>query len=77
MFYIWCIIKTNNMSSQDILNERDERGVVSLSNEVANWYAISRGGIHVITFYDSDTTKYYKTELSWAKRLVRLLNTGN
>jgi hypothetical protein len=64
------------MKAIDILKTRNEKGIISFSNEVSNWYAISRDGYHVIEFYDTDKTKFYKTEKSWAKRIVTLMNRG-
>lgn len=64
------------MKISDILETRSERGIISLSNEAANWYAISRDNIHSIEFYETDEIKFYKNELSWAKRLVTLMNKG-
>jgi len=64
------------MTVKAILNERNDKGVLSFANESANWYAISRDGYHVIQFYNTDETKFYKNELSFAKRLVTLMNKG-
>ncbi len=40
--------KTNKMKTVDILKTRNEKGVISFSNEVANWYAISRDNVQYI-----------------------------
>ena len=64
------------MKTIDILKTKNEKGVISFSNEVANWYAISRDNIHAIQFYETDEMKFYKNELAWAKRLVTLMNKG-
>lgn len=64
------------MTVEMILNERNKKGIISFANYRANWYAISRDGYHVIQFYDTDKTKFYKTEKSWAKRIVTLMNRG-
>ncbi len=66
------------MTIQEILETRNEKGVISFSNDCAGWYAISRGGIHMITFYngDEDDNRYYKNEKSFAKRIAQLLRRG-
>ena len=64
------------MTTKEILNTRNERGIISLSNECANWEAISRGGVHMITFYNTDENKFYKNENSFAKRVSELLRKG-
>lgn len=64
------------MKTIDILKTRNEKGIISFSNEVANWYAISRDNVHAIQFYKTDEMKFYKNELAWAKRLVTLMNKG-
>ena len=63
------------MKTQEILNQRNEKGILSFSNEAGNWYAISRGNIHMITFSNEDS-KFYKNEKSFATRVAKLLNTG-
>lgn len=64
------------MTVEMILSARDKKGIISFGNVRANWYAISRDNTHVIQFYDTDETKFYKTEKSWAKRIVSLMNKG-
>lgn len=64
------------MTVETILNERNDKGILSFANESANWYAISRDGRHLIQFYNTDETKFYKSQESWAKRLVVLMNKG-
>lgn len=64
------------MKVEMILSTRNKNGIISFANESANWYAISRDDSHVIQFYDTDETKFYKTEKSWAKRIVSLMNKG-
>lgn len=55
--------KQIDMTFQEVLNTRNEKGIIQLSNDSANWYAISRGNTHMITFYNEDTEyKFYKTE---------------
>lgn len=62
------------MTTKELNKERNERGIISMSNEVAGWYAISRDGIHMITFQNGKS-KFY-TEKGFAKRLTQLLNRG-
>jgi len=64
------------MKVKEILNTRNEKGIISLSNEAAGWYAISRDNIHMITFYNTDENKFYKNELSFAKKICTLLKRG-
>ena len=68
------------MTTKEILNTRNEKGneegIISVCNEAANWYAISRGGVHMITFYNTDENKFYKNENSFAKRVSQLLRRG-
>lgn len=64
------------MTVEMILSARNKKGIISFSNESANWYAISRDNVHVIEFYENDERKFYKNELSWAKRIVSLMNKG-
>ena len=69
------------MTTQEINNERNAKGVFSTGNDVAGWFAISRDGINMITFYEGkftfsakhDLNKFY-TEKGFAKRLTQLLN---
>ena len=62
------------MTTQDINNQRNEKGIFSASNETAGWSAISRDGVNMITFADS-TNKFY-TEKGFAKKITQLLNRG-
>jgi len=54
------------------------------SNESCGWYAISRDGINMITFYkgkftfsqNDDVTKFYKYK-TWYSKVKKLIKTGN
>ena len=69
------------MTTQEINNQRNSNGVYSVSNTA--WYAISRDGINMITFYEgkfnftakSDVNKVY-TDKGFANRVTQLLNRG-
>ena len=85
IFEIVCIIKiivvylyqqknNNDMTIQEINQFRNERGNFLASNETAGWEAISRDGIHMITFA-SGKSKIY-TEKGFARVITRLLNRG-
>ena len=71
------------MTTQDINNERNEKGTFSIGNDVAGWYAISKEGVNMITFYEGkftftlsgDVYRFY-TEKGFAKRITQLLNRG-
>lgn len=71
------------MTTQQINNERNQKGVFTTSNDVAGWCAISRDGVNMITFYqgkftfsaNEDIHKFY-TEKGFAKRITQLLNRG-
>ncbi len=71
------------MTTQEINNERNEKGVFSTGNDVAGWYAISRDGINMITFcqgkytftLSNDVIRYY-SEKGFAKRITQLMNRG-
>ena len=71
------------MTTQEINNQRDKNGVFSTGNDVAGWFAISRDGINMITFYmgkynfskKGDVNKFY-TPKGFAKRINELLNRG-
>tara|TARA_R110000803_G_scaffold145933_3_gene211745 strand:+ start:27616 stop:27834 length:219 start_codon:yes stop_codon:yes gene_type:complete len=71
------------MTIQEINNERNERGIFSTGNDVAGWFAVSRDGINMITFYEGkftfsvkdDINKFY-TENGFTKRITQLLNRG-
>jgi hypothetical protein len=70
-------------ATQQINNSRNSNGVFTAGNDAAGWYAISRNGIHAITFYEgkfsftlkSDVTKFY-TEKGFAKKISQLSNRG-
>jgi len=61
------------MTTQEINNKRNENGVFSASNEISNWFAISRNGIHMIEI--NEVSKFY-SEKEFAKRLTQLINRG-
>lgn len=69
------------MTAQEINKERNSNGVFSTSNDVSGWYAISRDGINMITFYEgkftfsvkNDVNKFYTLE-GFAKKITKLLN---
>jgi hypothetical protein len=71
------------MTTQEINKERNAKGVFSIGNDVAGWFAISREGINMITFYEGkytfsknqDIIRFY-TETGFAKRITQLLNRG-
>jgi len=71
------------MTTQEINKERNKKGVFSIGNDTAGWFAISRDGIHMITFYEGhftstlggDVDKFY-TEKGFARRITQLLNRG-
>jgi len=71
------------MTVQEINYQRNEKGIYSASNDIAGWYAISRDGIHMITFYEGkysfsknkNVNKFYN-EKGFAKRITILLNQG-
>ena len=62
------------MTTQEINEARNERGVFSATNEAAGWYAISRDGINMITFANDESRMY--TEKGFARRITQLLNRG-
>ena len=71
------------MTTQEINNERNTKGVFSTGNDVTGWYAISREGVNMITFYEGkftftlngDVNKFY-TEKGFAQKITKLLNGG-
>jgi hypothetical protein len=71
------------MTTQEINNERNEKGIFLTYNDVAGWEALSRDGFNMITFYQGKFTfsinqnvnKFY-TEKGFAKRITQLLNRG-
>jgi hypothetical protein len=71
------------MTTQEINNQRNERGIFSTGNDLAGWFAISRDGANMITFYEgkftfskNDSVNKYYTEKGFAKRITQLLNRG-
>ena len=62
------------MTTKEINEARNEKGIFSASNDVAGWYVISRDNINMITFADGKN-KFY-TENGFAKRITQLLNKG-
>jgi len=62
------------MTTKELDNLRNEKGIFSASNDISGWYAISRDGVNMITFADGKN-KFY-TEKGFAKRITKLLNTG-
>jgi hypothetical protein len=71
------------MTTKEINNGRNEKGVFFMCNDVAGWEAISRDGINMIMFYEGkytfsanqDVYKYY-TINGFSKRVTQLLNRG-
>ena len=71
------------MTALEINLERNEKNVFSAANDTAGWYAISRDGINMITYYEGkytfsikkDVVRFY-TERGFAKRVTQLLNRG-
>ena len=77
-----CINKNGKtMTTQEINKERNANGVFSTGNDVAGWFAISRDGINMITFYQGkftftlkdDVNKFY-SEKGFAQKITKLLN---
>jgi hypothetical protein len=71
------------MTTQQINNERNEKGIFLTYNDTAGWEAISRDGINMITFYEgkfsfskNDNIIKFYTENGFAKRITQLLNRG-
>ena len=71
------------MTALEINLERNEKNVFWAANDTAGWYAISRDGINMITYYEGkytfsikkDVVRFY-TERGFAKRVTQLLNRG-
>ena len=69
------------MTTKEINKERNANGVFSTGNDVSGWYAISRDGFNMITFYEGkwtftlkdDVTKFY-TEKGFAQKITKLCN---
>ena len=71
------------MTIQEINQNRNANGVFSMSNDVCGWYAISRDGINMISFYEGkwtftqkDNVNRFYTPVGFAKRITQLLNKG-
>ena len=71
------------MTIQEINKNRNANGVFSMSNDVCGWYAISRDGSNMITFYEGkwiftqkDNVNRFYTPVGFAKRITQLLNKG-
>jgi|DEB0MinimDraft_10_1074344.scaffolds.fasta_scaffold462575_1 hypothetical protein len=62
------------MTTSEVNKARNEKGIFSAANECAGWYAVSREGIHMISYADA-TTRFY-TEKGFARRITQLLNRG-
>ena len=85
--YFYIIINNNQkqitMTKQSINNKRNQKGVFSIGDDVAGWYAVSRENINMITFYEgkfnftekNDVYRFY-TEKGFAKRITELLKRG-
>lgn len=52
------------MTVQDINSQRNEKGVYSAANDTAGWEAVSRDGIHMITFHQGKWTFTVKGEVN-------------
>jgi hypothetical protein len=72
------------MTIQEINQNRNSNNVFSMSNDICGWYAISRDGINMITFYEgkweftkTDNVSKFYTEIGFAKIITQLLNKGN
>jgi hypothetical protein len=71
------------MTTQEIDNERNAKGCFATGNEVAGWFAISRDGMNMITFFEGkftfsekeDVIRFY-TKKGFSKRITQLLNRG-
>jgi len=69
------------MTTQDINNERNANGVFSTGNDAAGWFAVSREGVNMITYYKGkftlsrkeDVNRFY-TEKGFARKITKLLN---
>jgi len=69
-------IGRTNKTYEDLLQELQQKGKLSLSNDVAGWNAIARDGYFMISFWEKDENRFYKNAKSWAKRVSQLLNKG-
>jgi hypothetical protein len=69
------------MTTKDINKARNANGVFAAGNEAAGWFAVSRDGVNMITFYQGkwtsaikgDVIRFY-TEQVFAKKITKLLN---
>ena len=64
------------MTTKEINSYRNERGIFSAGNEAAGWWALSRDGVHMITFFAKNEDRFYKNESSFAKRITGLMKRG-
>jgi hypothetical protein len=71
------------MTTKELNNNRNENGVYTVANDNAGWYAVSKGGVNMITFCEGhwtftekdDVIKFY-TERGFATRITQLLKRG-
>jgi hypothetical protein len=71
------------MNTLELNQQRNERGIYSAGNDTAGWFALSRDGINIITYYEGkytfsknkDVVRFY-TEKGFAKRITQLANRG-
>ena len=64
------------MTIQEINSERNSTGVFAKESNLGKWFAISQGGIYMITFFKGKfkiIDKLY-TENGFAKKITQLLN---
>jgi hypothetical protein len=69
------------MTTQEINKQRNTNGIFSTGNDVAGWFAISKDGVNMITFYEGkftftlsgDVNKFY-TQKGFAQKITKLLN---
>lgn len=69
------------MTIAEINKERNSNGVFSTGNDIAGWYAVSRDGVNMITFYEGkwnftqkeDVNKFY-TVRGFQRTITKLLN---
>lgn len=62
------------MTTKEINQARNERGIFLVSNEVAGWYALSRDKTNIVIFASGKIKGY--TEKGFAKKITQLLNRG-
>jgi hypothetical protein len=71
------------MRTLELDQQRNERGIYSAGNDTAGWFALSRDGINVITYYEGkytfsknkEVSRFY-TKKGFAKRITQLANRG-